>query len=74
VIRAGGGGNAECVGDGVLGARTTGDGDGGGGTHKLQQGAQRRRGSARGPRARGPQTRAGSGWLKAKECRGGRCR
>jgi hypothetical protein len=29
--------------------------------------------SARGPGARGPEARDGSGWRKGKECRGGRC-
>jgi hypothetical protein len=32
-------------------------------------GAQRRRGSARWPEARGPEPIAGGGWLKVKECR-----
>jgi hypothetical protein len=57
-------GNVGRVGGRVPGARATG---GGGGTHKLQRGAQRRRG----PGTRGPEARAGSGWLKVKKCRGG---
>jgi hypothetical protein len=49
-------------------------GDGGSGTHKLQRRAQWRSESAHGPGEKGQEARAGSGWLKVKECRVGRCR
>jgi hypothetical protein len=50
-------------------------GGGGGGSAEALTGCDGERSdgmeSARGPGARGPEVRAGSSWLKAKECRGG---